>query len=176
LPGLIAAYGGVFLPTNSGTSWKAVNTGLTYSIAYSLRASDENLICGTWAAGVRRRPLPELVSVPLGSGELRAESNLNQNYPNPFNPSTTIKYELPKSSMVRLNVYDILGREVSMLVNDRKNAGSYQVKFDGAGLSSGVYFYRLSVSPLARRDLVPTDGRDGQAEDFIQTRKLSLTR
>ncbi len=83
---------------------------------------------------------------------------LAQNYPNPFNPSTSIKYELPRASLVRLSVYDIVGREVSVLVNERKNAGSYQVKFDGAGLSSGVYFYRL------------------HAGDFLQTRKLCLIR
>jgi hypothetical protein len=68
---------------------------------------------------------------------------LAQNYPNPFNPNTIIKYELPKSSMVRLSVYDILGREMSVLVNERKDAGSYEVEFDAAGLASGVYFYRL---------------------------------
>ena len=84
--------------------------------------------------------------------------SLRQNYPNPFNPSTTIRYELPNSSMVRLSAYDILGREVGVLVNERKNAGSYDVKFDGSKLASGVYFYRL------------------QAGDFVQTRKLLLLR
>jgi hypothetical protein len=83
---------------------------------------------------------------------------LFQNYPNPFNPSTTIKYELPKSSEVRLSIFDLLGREVSVLVNERRDAGVYDVKFDGSGLSSGVYFYRL------------------QAGDFVQTRKLCLVR
>ncbi len=83
---------------------------------------------------------------------------LDQNYPNPFNPSTTIKYELPKSSVVRLSVYDILGREVSVLVNERNNAGSYEVKFDGSNLASGVYFCRL------------------QAGDFTQTKRLLLLR
>jgi hypothetical protein len=68
---------------------------------------------------------------------------LLQNYPNPFNPSTTIRYELPKSCDLRLSVYDILGREVSVLVNETKNPGVYEVKFDATGLSSGVYFYRL---------------------------------
>jgi photosystem II stability/assembly factor-like uncharacterized protein len=70
---------------------------------------------------------------------------LHQNYPNPFNPSTTIRYELPTSSFVRLSVYDMLGREVSILVNERKDAGSYDVKFNAAGLSSGVYFCRVTV-------------------------------
>lgn len=79
---------------------------------------------------------------------------LHQNYPNPFNPSTTITYELPKSSEVRLSVYDVLGREVSVLVNERRDAGVHEVKFDGSNLASGVYFYRM------------------QAEDFVQSRKL----
>jgi len=81
---------------------------------------------------------------------------LEQNYPNPFNPNTTIKYELPKSSMVRLSVYDILGREVSVLVSERKNAGSYEVKFDAPGLATGVYIYRLT------------------AGSFVQTRRMLL--
>ena len=68
---------------------------------------------------------------------------LRQNYPNPFNPSTTIKYELPRSSEVRLSVYDMLGREVAILVNERMNAGVHEVKFDGSGLASGVYLYRM---------------------------------
>jgi hypothetical protein len=81
---------------------------------------------------------------------------LSQNYPNPFNPSTVVRFQLPVISNVRLVVYDILGREVAMLVNERKAAGSYEVQFDGAGLASGVYFYRL------------------QADEFVQTRKLLL--
>ena len=68
---------------------------------------------------------------------------LEQNYPNPFNPSTTITYELPKSSGVRLSVHDLLGQEISVLVNERKDAGVHEVRFDASGLSSAVYFYRL---------------------------------
>ncbi len=77
-----------------------------------------------------------------------------QNYPNPFNPSTTIKFELPKSSEVRLSVYDMLGREVTVLVNERRDAGVHEVKFDASGLSSGVYFYRL------------------QAREFVSTKRM----
>jgi len=70
--------------------------------------------------------------------------------PNPFNPSTTIKYELPKTSEVTLSVYDLLGREVIALVNERREAGVHEVKFEASSLASGVYFYGLSVSPEAR--------------------------
>jgi len=68
---------------------------------------------------------------------------LEQNYPNPFNPTTTISYQLPTAGQVRLVVLDILGREVTMLVNGTRMAGFYQESFDAARLSSGVYFYEL---------------------------------
>ncbi len=74
--------------------------------------------------------------------------NLYQNYPNPFNPSTTIKYQIPKNEKrktinVRLTVYDILGREVTTLVNEAKQPGNYEVNFDASSLTSGMYFYEL---------------------------------
>ncbi|MFO7525915.1 MAG: T9SS type A sorting domain-containing protein [Ignavibacteriaceae bacterium] len=69
---------------------------------------------------------------------------LNQNYPNPFNPGTTISWQSPVSSWQTLIVYDLLGREVAALVDEYKPAGRYEVEFDASGLSSGVYYYRLS--------------------------------
>jgi hypothetical protein len=79
------------------------------------------------------------------SGELPNGFLPDQNYPNPFNRSTTVKFGLPKMSQVSLTVYDMLGREVSVLVNERREAGVHEVKFDASGFSSGVYFYRLSA-------------------------------
>jgi hypothetical protein len=70
---------------------------------------------------------------------------LYQNYPNPFNPTTKIKYQIPVLSKVRLTVYDMLGREIKTLINEEKPAGPYEVEFNGAGLSSGVYFYRIET-------------------------------
>jgi hypothetical protein len=72
--------------------------------------------------------------------------NLSQNYPNPFNPATQIKYDLPKQGFVTLKIYDVLGREITKLVNEVKSPGSYIVDFDGTNLSSGVYFYKLEVN------------------------------
>jgi hypothetical protein len=71
---------------------------------------------------------------------------LAQNYPNPFNPRTEIKYQVPEACNVQLRVYDLLGREAAMLVNAQQSAGKYSVTFDGSGLASGVYFYRLVTS------------------------------
>jgi hypothetical protein len=69
---------------------------------------------------------------------------LKQNFPNPFNPSTSINYQILVAGNVTLKVYDFLGREVSTIVNERKSSGTYEVKFDGSNLSSGVYLYQLS--------------------------------
>jgi hypothetical protein len=69
--------------------------------------------------------------------------SLEQNYPNPFNPSTVISYSLPVTGLVSLKIYDVIGREVATLVNEAKNAGSYQVTFNAGRLASGVYFYNL---------------------------------
>jgi hypothetical protein len=83
---------------------------------------------------------------------------LRQNYPNPFNPCTTIEYSIGSSSYVRLHIYDLLGREVALLVDERKERGSYAVDFDGSRFASGVYFYRLT------------------AGSFVETKKLLLAK
>lgn len=79
------------------------------------------------------------------SGEVPEKFSLSQNFPNPFNPKTTIRFDIPKAGNVKLVVYDITGREVSMIVNEHLNAGKYEVKFDGSNLSSGTYFYRFET-------------------------------
>lgn len=73
---------------------------------------------------------------------------LSQNYPNPFNPTTVIKYQLSENSFVTLKVYDILGCEVSTLINEYKEAGYYETSFDASSFSSGVYFYKLQAGSL----------------------------
>jgi hypothetical protein len=73
------------------------------------------------------------------------EYALKQNYPNPFNPSTIISYQLPQDSNARLTVYDVMGREITKLVDGYKSAGNYEITFDASGLVSGVYFVRLEA-------------------------------
>ncbi len=75
---------------------------------------------------------------------------LSQNYPNPFNPSTIIKYQIPKASLVMLKIYDILGREVASLVNERQDAGNYKVDFNAEKLSSGIYFYKMTAGSFTK--------------------------
>jgi hypothetical protein len=72
---------------------------------------------------------------------------LYQNYPNPFNPTTNIDYQVPTSGLVTLKVYDLLGREIATLVNETKSYGRYHITFDAGKISSGIYFYRLEVTP-----------------------------
>ncbi len=81
---------------------------------------------------------------------------LSQNYPNPFNPNTTIKYQISEISSVSIKVYDVLGNEIEILVNEEKAAGNYEVELDASTLSSGIYFYRL------------------QAGSFVETKKMVL--
>jgi hypothetical protein len=84
-----------------------------------------------------------LVGVTHNGNEIPKVYSLAQNYPNPFNPATNISFGLPKSGLVRLVVYDLLGRVVSTLVNEHRQAGTYSVSFDAANLSSGIYFYKI---------------------------------
>ncbi|HEY6437878.1 MAG TPA: T9SS type A sorting domain-containing protein, partial [Ignavibacteriaceae bacterium] len=82
--------------------------------------------------------------------------SLEQNYPNPFNPITTLPYSIKEKAVVTLKVFDILGKEVSTLVNEEKEAGYYNLKFNALSLSSGIYFYSLN------------------AGDFVSTKKMIL--
>jgi hypothetical protein len=90
------------------------------------------------------------------SSEIPAVFSLAQNYPNPFNPVTSIKYSVPKQSLVKLVIYDVIGREVTTLVNEIKHPGNYNVSFDASNFASGVYFYRM------------------EAGDFINVKKMVL--
>jgi hypothetical protein len=85
------------------------------------------------------------VYVHVDDSRQELEFSLSQNYPNPFNPVSKIKYSLPHSSIVKLKVFDILGNEISTLVNTEQPAGNYEVEFNGSELASGIYFYRLST-------------------------------
>jgi len=98
--------------------------------------------------------LPPILSV--GNENSRMTYNLAQNFPNPFNPNTKIKYEIPEAAFVVLKVYDVLGNEIKTLINEEQIAGSYEIGFDGSGLTSGIYYYRIT------------------AQDFLQTKKMIL--
>jgi hypothetical protein len=91
-----------------------------------------------------------VTGIPLPTLRVTAAYELSQNYPNPFNPTTSIRYEIPRSGIVTLNVYDIIGREVATLVHGYEEAGSHSVTFDGSHLASGVYSYRIQSGPFSQ--------------------------
>ncbi|MCB0276071.1 MAG: T9SS type A sorting domain-containing protein, partial [Calditrichaeota bacterium] len=102
-------------------------------------------------------PIPTVVGIEeVPDAPVPQTYTLDQNYPNPFNPSTTIRFRLPEAQDIKLVVYDVTGRVVSEVVNNRMAAGEYKITFDGQKLASGVYFYRLS------------------AGNFVATRKFIL--
>ena len=76
--------------------------------------------------------------------------NLFDNYPNPFNPETIIQYSIAEPTGVRLIIYDILGREIKVLVNEKKEPGNYEVSFDAKDLSSGIYIYRIETKNFTK--------------------------
>jgi hypothetical protein len=146
---LFATSNNIFLSTNNGTNWTVVGTGYDRG-ALSLAVSGTNLFAGTGGTpsselgGVWRRPLSEMItSVENPSVDVPSQFSLEQNYPNPFNPTTTIVYGVRSREFVELKVFDVLGREVAVLVSEHLEPGSYKATLDANRLASGVYTYRL---------------------------------
>jgi photosystem II stability/assembly factor-like uncharacterized protein len=139
--------------TDGGMSWVELPRP-TGSNLFGLRFQGPGRAIAVGGYGTILRYTSEIPVAVASEPGVPAGFRLCQNYPNPFNPSTTIKFELPKSSEVRLSVYDMLGREVSVLVHERREAGVHEVRFDGTNLASGVYVYRL------------------QAGDFVQSKRM----
>jgi Secretion system C-terminal sorting domain len=133
--------------TNFGSTW----TGTGYTGTQALWASNFTTAangCYTgWAVGAAGT-IVKLTGIPVGIGNnnttIPSEYNLEQNYPNPFNPVTSINFAIPKAGLVDLKVFDVLGREVAVVMNGYVPAGNHTAQFDASTLSSGVYFYTLT--------------------------------
>jgi hypothetical protein len=157
--------GKVDVSTDLGESWTPVGDGLPTEELHAIAVGHDGggeayLFAGTLYSGVWRRRLSEIVAVGEEGGTVPSRTELRQNFPNPFNAGTVIGYRVSGtgSSKVRLVVYDVLGREVAVLLDEQKPAGTYQVEFDGSNLSSGVYIYRLS------------------AGDYVESKRMILLR
>ena len=146
----------------NGTTWSApsrldvTGTGVDSTFAtivagYKLGGGDDGIAIysragGTGALGVfSSRSFTTTTGIGNNNNEVPHNYSLSQNYPNPFNPTTEIKFDLPVSGSVKLTVFDINGKEVTTLLNEQKQAGSYSVSFDASHFASGVYFYKLTA-------------------------------
>ena len=155
-PALFAASNrSIYFSTDKGISWEDISDGISLGLIFAFAISDSNLVAAT-GNGIWLYPLSQLTILKSDQSATPAEYILKQNYPNPFNPTTTISYELPVNGFVNLEIYDVLGRRIVALINERQSAGTHSVKFNGADLPSGVYLYRLSTA------------------NFLDTKKLML--
>jgi photosystem II stability/assembly factor-like uncharacterized protein len=152
----------IYTSSNNGVNWIAKKQGLPGIVRAScLVQKGNNVFLGTEFRGVWKRSKSDLLSIDNISKSIPSDFVLHQNYPNPFNPVTKIKFDIragirSQESEVKLIIYDITGREISILVNEKLNPGTYEVTFDGSNFASGVYFYQLRTG------------------DFVETKKLIL--
>jgi hypothetical protein len=139
-------------------------TSTTFFGDYTNITASNGVVRPIWARldGTSLSVMTAIIGTPTGVTEpvavIPKDYKLDQNFPNPFNPSTMINYSIPKNSYVTLKIYDMLGREVSSLVNEYKEAGEYSYNFSGKEYSSGIYFYKLT------------------AGDFTSTKKMMLNK
>ncbi|GIK22604.1 MAG: hypothetical protein BroJett005_20180 [Ignavibacteriota bacterium] len=133
------------LPNSSLVIRLKVNNNLEPQYAAAVIKSDESVL-------LKNNP----VELNLSGTAVITEYSLEQNFPNPFNPSTKIKFQIPKDGFVSLKVYDILGNEITTLVNEEKSRGRYEVNFNGSSLANGAYIYKI------------------QSGDFISSKKMIL--
>ncbi len=134
---------GIYLSVNNGLSWIPKNESLTHLGIRSFLVVGDYIYTGTWESSVWKRQISELVGIENVNNSIPSKFNVSQNYPNPFNPQTKIKFDVPKTSFTKLIVYDLLGREVTTLVNEELKPGTYEADWDASSFSSGVYFYKI---------------------------------
>jgi Secretion system C-terminal sorting domain len=182
---------------NAGVSWSAFTSGFgilssehaqLMSIAGQPFVDEFGGANGSFVSGFLAGLVVSGPFTGIGVGPsiapLPTKFQVLQNYPNPFNPSTTIGFRVAGggagsgvlgtgSSWVKLVVYDMLGSEVAVLVNDKKEPGNYEVTWNANGMASGVYFYRIQV--LSMDSPVGRDSRSGAGE-FVETRQMILVR
>jgi photosystem II stability/assembly factor-like uncharacterized protein len=158
---VMGTYGTAYYTSNGGASWINKNLGASIDDIYGSHITpDRTLFTVTLLnACIFKNPNVFPVGIGNNNSSFADKYELKQNYPNPFNPVTKINFSLPKDSKVSIIVYDILGRQISRLLNNEfRKAGSYDVDFSGISFASGVYLYRI------------------ETEEFSETKKMVLIR
>ncbi len=159
---------GMWKTTNNGANWYRWINGMPNMLEIQSIAFVDSTIAGKFyiAAGSYGRSIwvreangdDPLTGNNSNNNNIPKQYLLAQNFPNPFNPATTIAYDIPKASIVKMTIYDVRGKEMQVLVNENKTAGSYRVSWDASKFSSGVYFYKI------------------EAGEFIETKKMMLVK
>jgi photosystem II stability/assembly factor-like uncharacterized protein len=140
---------GVYVSTDDGSSWQEFQQGMpdaTVVMDLSISLANRTLRAATHGSGVFERDLLGETTAISEDSQIVSEFRLEQNYPNPFNPTTKIRFRLPDGKIfVSLKIYDLVGQEVAILVNEQKQSGDYEAVWDASDKPSGVYIYRLKA-------------------------------
>ena len=146
----------IYKTTNGGVNWssQSVPSGVNLN-SMCFPATDTGFVVGDNGV-ILKTVTGGLTNAGQTNNVIPESFKLYQNYPNPFNPTTNIRFEIPQQSLVKLIVYNILGREIATLVNEKLSAGSYETDWNGTGYPSGVYFYKII------------------ANDFVNVKKMVL--
>jgi hypothetical protein len=146
-----------------------IGAGATRTIPFALVAGDsslQNLQENADAAKRKWLSIKKVVGVEREESEIPSAYKLEQNYPNPFNPGTAISFRLSAISHVSLEIFDVLGRRIAVLVDEARPAGTHTARWDGSSMPSGVYFYRLTISEASNKSAVR----------YVESRKMLLLR
>ncbi len=136
--------------TNGGINWRLqIDLGLTGITEMKFINDNTGWAVGSEGLVIKTTNGGELVPIKEIQSEVPQSYSLSQNYPNPFNPTTHFRIRIAEYGLVKLTVYDVLGKEIQVIVNQQLSPGTYEVGFDGSDLSSGVYFYTLSANVFA---------------------------
>lgn len=152
-------YGNLYKTTNGGYNWISKTVfNSNIAITYVFFRNANTGYAGSFHGLIYKTTTGGNVFIKNITTEIPIKFSLYQNYPNPFNPETKIQFDIPKTNNILLKIYDITGKEIVTLVNEKLNAGSYSVDWDGSNYTSGVYLYRLA------------------ADDFKYTKRMVLVK
>ena len=161
--------GTIIYSTDWGYTWTTQESGVSSELREVIFINDnEGWIVGggTGLPGVILHTTTGGLVTDVNENNIVSQFELHQNYPNPFNPKTNIRFQIPERGFVTLKVFDVLGNEVTALVNEEREAGDYEITFNPEDLGSGVYFYQLKA----------VDPESGSGRGFFQTKKMILVK
>lgn len=138
--------GKIYKTTNSGTTWLLQQNLSGYAESINFINQNTGFACGGGEKIWKTTNAGGPIGIQPISTEIPKNFSLSQNYPNPFNPTTRIRLDVPKTEIIKIITYDVMGKEISVLVNEQLKPGVYEVSFDGSNCASGVYFYKLIAS------------------------------